>query len=128
MGVNDVGKTQFFCECFFEKCMEWFDFLKYGFVRRDSWVSNLSEHYCIYKEYMCKEYVRDFLDEREKILKNNKYRMEIKILQEKGEKGVVGKVLLYSKEKFIHQATLKVKENENGNDGMIFWSFNKENS
>ena len=89
--------------------MEWIEFLRNGIVRRDQWVSNLSEHYCIYKDYMCKEFVKDFLDEREKILGNNRYKMFINIIQEKGEPGTVGKVMLYSKDKLIHQATLKVK-------------------
>ena len=124
MGI-DVGKRGFFCECFFEKCMEWIDFLRYGFVKRDTWLSNLSEEYCIYKDYMCKEYIKDFLDEREKILKNNRYKMDIRILQEKAEPGIVGKVTLYRKGKFVHQATLTVREGEKDNEGIIFWSFDK---
>lgn len=121
--MEKVSKTKFFCECFFEKCMEWIDFLRNGIVRRDKWVRNLSEHYCIYKEYMCKEFVKDFLDEREKILGNNSYKMFINIIPEKGEPGTVGKVKLYNKEQIIHQATLKVKIKDNEEGNIIFWSF-----
>lgn len=121
MKGRELDVPKFFCECIFEKCMEWVDFLRYGLVKRRAWVSHLSEHYCIYKDFMGKEFVKDFLDERERILKNNRYKMFIKILQEKGEENVVGKVLLYSKKKKIHEAKLKVKEN-NGNN-LIFWSF-----
>lgn len=103
--------------------MEWIDFLRNGIVRRDKWVRNLSEHYCIYKEYMCKEFVKDFLDEREKILGNNSYKMFINIIPEKGEPGTVGKVKLYNKEQIIHQATLKVKIKDNEEGNIIFWSF-----
>lgn len=123
--MEKVSKTKFFCECFFEKCMEWIEFLRNGIVRRDKWVSNLSEHYCIYKDYMCKEFVKDFLDEREKILGNNRYKMFINIIQEKGEPGTVGKVMLYSKDKLIHQATLKVKIMDDNEGNIIFWAFDK---
>ena len=126
MKNNQLYKTRFFCECFFEKCMEWVDFLRYGFTKRNSWVSNLSEHYCIYKDYIEKEYVKNFLDEREKILANNRYKMIIKVLPEKGERGVVGKVILYSKKKKIHEAKLKVKEDNTGANNLIFWSFEND--
>ena len=72
---------------------------------------------------MCKEFVRDFLDEREKILGNNRYKMFINIIQEKGERGTVGKVMLYSKDKLIHQATLKVKIKDDNEGNIIFWAF-----
>lgn len=121
--METTNKAKFFCECFFEKCMEWVEFLRYGIVRRDEWTSNLSEHYCIYKDYMGKEFVKEFLDAREKILGNNRYKMHIKILTEKGEPGCVGKVELYNKKRLIHKATLKVKQ-QNGEEGkIIFWSF-----
>lgn len=123
--MEKVSKTKFFCECFFEKCMEWIEFLRNGIVRRDQWVSNLSEHYCIYKDYMCKEYVKDFLDEREKISYKNRYKMYINIIPEKGAAGTIGKVKLYSKDKLIHQATLKIKIKDNKEGNIIFWSFDK---
>lgn len=121
MKVKQLEVAKFLCECIFEKCMEWIEFLRYGLMKRKMWVSHLSEHYCIYKDFMGKEYVKDFLDERERILKNNRYKMLIKIIQEKGEENVVGKVVLYSKDKKIHEAKLKVKESKDNN--LIFWSF-----
>lgn len=128
--MEKVNKAKFFCECFFEKCLEWVEFLRYGIVKRDEWVSNLSEEYCIYKDYMGKEFVKEFLDEREKILGSNRYKMVISIIQEKGSPGEVGKVKLYSKDKLIHQATLKVKINNDQEEGkIIFWSFeNNDNN
>ena len=69
------------------------------------------------------EIVKDFLDAREKILGNNRYKMQIKILTEKGEPGCVGKVELYSKKRLIHRATLKVKQKEGEEGKIIFWSF-----
>lgn len=127
MKKQNGNNRTFFCECFFEKCMEWIDFLRYGVIKRDEWISNLSEHYCIYKEYMEKDFVKDFLNERKRILTNNRYRMYIKAIDEKGDKNIIGKVMLYSKDKFIHQATLKIKDNEDSTPGnLIFWSFEKE--
>ena len=123
--MEKVSKTKFFCECFFEKCMEWIEFFRNCIVKRDKWVSNLSEHYCIYKDYMCKEYVKDFLDEREKISYKNRYKMYINIIPEKGAAGTIGKVMLYSKDKLIHQATLKIKIKDNREGNIIFWSFDK---
>lgn len=127
MKKQNGNNRTFFCECFFEKCMEWIDFLRYGVIKRDEWISNLSEHYCIYKEYMEKDFVKDFLNERKRILTNNRYKMYIKEIDEKGDKNIIGKVMLYSKDKFIHQATLKIKDNEDSTPGnLIFWSFEKE--
>lgn len=127
MEKKDAGKTMFYCECFFEKCMEWIEFIRYGVMQRDRWISNLCEQYCIYKEYMDKVFVKDFLDERERILKNNHYKMNIEILLEKGEPDIVGKVILSRKGKPIHEATLKAKDCGNGNK-LIFWSFEKKDS
>lgn len=128
MKGREMSKARFFCECFFEKCMEWVDFLRYGLIKRDTWISNLVEHYYIYKEYMGKEFVKEFLDEREHILSNNRYKMEIKILTEKGEEDTVGMVKLYSNNKFIHQATLKVKGDDRSNNRLIFWSFDNNSN
>ena len=72
-----------------------------------------------------KEYVKTVLDERERILNRNRYKMNIEIMCNKGEPDVVGKVILYRKKKAIHQATLKVRD-KNSNKGIIFWSFDKE--
>ena len=112
-------------EYIIEKCMEWIVYLYNSLTVQEKWTSNLSEHYHIYKEYIGNEFVKTFLDERENILKRNRYRMKIEVLCEKAEPDVVGKVILCRKEKAIHQATLKVRHS-NGNEGIIFWSFNEE--
>ena len=125
MKNHKTNKLRQFCECIIEECMEWMVYLYNCFTKNDVWVSNLSEHYCIYKEYIGKEYVKTFLDERERILNQNRYKMNIEIMCEKGEPDVVGKVILYRKKKAIHQATLKVRD-KNSNKGIIFWSFDKE--
>lgn len=123
MKNEQINKATFFCECFFEKCMEWVDFLRYGLVERNSWVSNLSERYYIYEDFAEKEYVKKFLDARKENLTRNRYKMVVEILHEKGEKNIVGKVVLYSKKKKIHEAKLKIKEDNDNTDNLIFWSF-----
>ena len=54
--------------------------------------------------------------------------MFINIIQEKGEPGTVGKVMLYSKDKLIHQATLKVKIMDDNEGNIIFWAFDKNDN
>lgn len=129
MKINETGKARFFCECFFEKCMEWSEFLRYGLVKRDTWTSNLVEHYCIHKDYMEKEYVKEFLEERKRIIDNNNYRMVIDIIEEEHDKNIVGRVELFRKNKFIHRATLKVKDSDKETSHKpIFWSFEECNN
>jgi hypothetical protein len=112
-------------ECIIEKCMEWAYFLYNSLRSQKRWTCNLSEHYYIYKEYIGKEYVKEFLDEREKISMRNRYKIKIEILSEKADADTVGKVILYRKKRAIQQATLKVRNNRN--DGIIYWSFEKDN-
>ena len=124
--INLNGILHFF-ECLIEKCMEWIVYLSYCFGERKEWKSNLSECYCIYKEFIGKEFIKDFLDERERILNKNRYKMQIRILCERGDDDTVGKVILYRKKRAIHQATLKVRNNSD-NSGIIYWSFDNKNN
>lgn len=131
MKIKETGKAKFFCECFFEKCMEWTEFLRYGLVRRDTWTSHLVEHYRIHQEYIGKDYVKEFLEERKKTIGGNNYRMVVETINEEHDKDTVGIVELFRKNKFIHRATLKVKESdEDSPHRLIFWSFenSKENN
>lgn len=124
MKEKEISKSRLFCECLFEKCMEWIDFLHYGLIKRDSWVSNLVEYYYIHKNQINKDFVKEFLKGREKTLNNNHYKMIVKELPESDDANVIGKVMLYRKKQYIHQATLKTKDNnEKGNNKLIFWSF-----
>lgn len=125
MESRELSKKKFFCECFVEKCMEWLEFIRYGLIKRDTWISNLIEYYYIHKEHMEKNFVKEFLKEREKILGNNSYKMVIVETDEPAEKNIIGKVMLFRKKQYIHQAILKTKDG--GKEGLIFWSFEKEN-
>lgn len=123
MKSRNLSKTKFFYECLVEKFMEWFDALPYLFRREEAWVSNLIECYSIYEEYAEQEYVKDFIESRKKILSNNRYKMTVETLRGRAPERVIGKVTLYRKRKYIHEATLKKKEGDCNN--LIYWSFEK---
>ena len=125
MKKSGLNRIRQICECFAEKCMEWIHSLCYSFTMNEEWHSNLSEHYCIYKDYINKEYVKEFLRERERIINRNRYKMHIEVIDETGAPNIVGKVVLRRKKRVIHQATLKVS-NYKEKEGMIFWSFDKQ--
>lgn len=128
MKGKEISKVRTFYECIIEKFMEWLHFLRYGLVKHNEWISNLTEEYCIHKNHIDKEYVRDFLSAREKILNNNHYRMSIKELPECPDENIIGRVVLMRKKKYIHHATLKIKNCNNSKERLIFWSFEEGNN
>lgn len=127
MEEKEISKGRFFCECLIEKCMEFIEYIKYGGNRSREWTSNLIEYYCIHEEYIDRDFVQEFLDNRKKILNNNRYKMVVKRLPPSEEKNVIGKVMLYRKKHFIHEAKLKIRTEENKNMPLIFWSFENNN-
>lgn len=77
---------------------------------------------------MNKEYVRGFLKEREKIISQNRYRMTVKEENETGNSdsdsdNVIGRVRLFCKKRFIHQATLVIKPDTDRHTGLVYWKF-----
>ena len=110
-----------------EKILEWIEYLRYGIFRRgNTWCSHLVEYYCIHRNYYEQEFIKDFLEERKKILGKNNHRMVVNVIPDDSNPCIVGKVLLYNRNRYIHEATLKIKEPLTGNN-IIFWSFDKEN-
>lgn len=122
--MSKENEKNFFCECFFEKCKEWAEFLKNGFVKRDDWVSHLIEYYHIHSDCIEEEFVKDFLKEREKILCHNNYKMVVKTIPEKSDGKTIGRVELYRKKHFIHAATLLCDMEKK--EKVIYWSFKNE--
>lgn len=127
MKEKEISKGRFFCECLIEKCMEFIDHIRYGLNRSREWTSNLIEYYCIHEEYIDKDFVQEFLNNRRKILDNNRYKMVVKRLPPGEEKYVIGKVMLYRKKHFIHEARLKIRGDKNDETPLIFWSFENNN-
>lgn len=123
MKSRELDKSRHLCDCFAEKCLEWADYLLHIFRRKREWISNLTESYQIYDKYKDEDFVKDFLGERSKILKLNRYRMEIKRLPHEGGKNEIGRVLLLRKGKLISQATLKTKNSDTAGNRLVYWSF-----
>ncbi len=125
MEGKEISKARFFCECLLEKCMEFIDNIRYGINRNREWTSNLIEYYCINEDYIDKQFVQEFLENRRKILNNNRYKMVVKKLPKGEEENVIGKVMLYRKRHYIHEAKLKLKGEKEERMPLIFWSFEK---
>ncbi|MBR2301691.1 MAG: hypothetical protein IKA41_07055, partial [Bacteroidaceae bacterium] len=81
--------------------------------------------YCINEDYIDKQFVQEFLENRRKILNNNRYKMVVKKLPKGEEENVIGKVMLYRKRHYIHEAKLKLKGEKEERMPRIFWSFEK---
>ena len=123
MKEKELIKKTSLSERIVEKILEWIEYLRYGIFRRDNaWCSHLVEYYCIHRNYYELEFVKEFLEERKKILGKNNHRMVINVIPDDSDPCIVGKVLLYNKSKYIHEATLKIRKPLTGNN-IIFWSF-----
>lgn len=118
-----VSKTRFICDFIAEKVLEWAEYLFHLFKRRTVWTSNLTESYHIYEKHRNKAFVEDFLKERKRVLNINKYKMEIKTVDEDCDTNTIGEVLLLRKNKLICRATLKTKESDSPDCKLIYWSF-----
>ena len=121
MKSREIEKHRHLSDYLAEKCMEWIEYLLYAFRRKREGESNLVESYEIYCKYIDKNFVREFLKEREKVLELNRYRMVTKAIAGEGEEGSIGKVVLYCKKRVVSYATLKIKNNDENQ--LIYWSF-----
>lgn len=119
--TKKIIKISFFAQLT-DLCRGWLGDLRSVFSRNEVWTSHLVEYYCIYKQRMEEEYVKDWLHRRESLLKNNRYRIVINTLKEECPEGVVGHVLLYSKGRLVQRATLKMRDGGCSTQ-FIFWSF-----
>lgn len=122
---KELAKRGSLLEQLMEKALEWYEYLRnLLFGNNKEWCSHLVEYYCMHKSYAEQDFVQSFLHEREEILKRNKHRMVVNIIPDECDECVVGKVLLYNRDKYIHEATLKIRKPITGNN-IIFWSFEK---
>ena len=111
-----------FYEVLQETFLEWAEHLKYKLKWRKSYSSNLIEVYCIDKRFINEDFVKDFLKQREDIIKKNRYKMNITTSTFENDKNIIGEVKLYRKKKFIHKATLITKDKDTDNK-LIYWDF-----
>lgn len=105
-----------------EKILEWAEHLKYKLKWKRNYSSNLIEVYYIDKRFMNEDFVQEFLKQREKIIKGNRYQMNIIESSFNNEKNVIGEVKLFRKKTFIHKASLVIKDGETKNR-LIYWNF-----
>lgn len=125
MNEKELIKKVSISERLVEKCLEWIEYIRYALFRNEkTWCSHLVEYYCIHRNFYEQTFVKNFLIERKNILNRNNHRMVINIIPDDNNPNIVGKVLLYNKSKYIHEATLKIKKPINDNN-LIFWSFDK---
>ncbi len=125
MNEKELCRKASLRERIIEKFLEWYEYLRDKLFRREKeWCSHLVEYYCIHRKFHEQRFVRDFLEERRNILSNNKHRMVINVIPDDCNDCVVGKVLLYNKGRYIHEATLKIRKPLTG-ENIIFWSFDK---
>lgn len=118
-----ISRTKYVCNYLLETFLEWTEYLFNFFKRKKEWESNLTESYEIYRKHRHKLFVEDFLNERNKALSRNKYKMEIKEIEEDCDENTIGRVLLSRRRKVICQATLKTKESDYSDYKLIYWSF-----
>ena len=123
MNEKELCKKASLSERLIEKALEWYEYLRYKLFRKEkTWCSHLVEYYCIHRNFHELKFVQDFLEERKSILSNNKHRMVVNVIPDDYDECIVGKVLLYNKGKYIHEAILKIRKPLTG-ENIIFWSF-----
>ena len=126
MSEKELCKKVSIGERLIEKCLEWYEYLYHKLFRREKgWCSHVVEYYCIHRNFHEQKFIQDFLDERKDVLSNNRHRMVINVIPDNPDACEVGKVMLYSKGKYIHEATLKIRKPFTG-DNIVFWSFDKQ--
>ena len=110
-------------EVVIEKIMEFKEFLKYEFRRSKGYKSNLVEIYRIKERYINDDFVTQFLNERQKNIGPDRYRIEIIIDKTQGEEETVGEVMLMRKKRLIEKAELITKPNVPNSEKLIYWKF-----
>ena len=85
--------------------------------------SNILEVYSIKEEYMGKEYVKSFLEERMRIAVRNGYAVEFNNNYVSEGEEEIGCVTLLSRGRFRDRAILTAGEETRENDRLIHWNF-----
>lgn len=110
-------------EMFFEKIMEFSEFLKFEIVQGRECKSNLVEIYKIKERFLNEEFVQSFLKERQKAIGPGRYKIEIRTDYTPGDKNIIGEVMLMRKNKLIEKAQLVTKAEVPDSEKLIYWKF-----
>ena len=62
MSEKELCKKVSISERLIEKCLEWYEYLRYKLFRKEkTWCSHLVEYYCIHRNFHEQKFVQDFL-------------------------------------------------------------------
>lgn len=125
MGTEKIKRLRTLVEAGTEIFLEWIEYLNGIFRRGSNGSRHLSEEYSMKKEYMDEEYIKEFLQERERSIARYGYRMLLNsnYVSEKSEE--IGIVILRSKGRYIDHATLTVGPTTANGNRIIYWIFDK---
>ena len=118
-----INNCRYVYEVFIEKIMEFTEFLKCKIRLTDKYKSNLVEIYKIKERYTNKEFVKEFIKERQKTVGPDRYKIEITTDYTPDSEEVIGEVILMRKNKVIEKAQLVTKPNIPSADKLIYWRF-----
>lgn len=115
-------------EIFCEKCLEWVEYFWYTFAHKLNLKKgrNLLEEYSIKKEYIGKEYVKEFLEERKRNIEKNGYRMRLLYSYSSDKEEEIGSVTLRCRGKEIDRAILTAGQETGNGKRLIYWNFNRQ--
>ena len=108
--------------------MEWIETIRNLAGKQRDEYSNLTEVYTIRGDVSESSYVQNFLKERSRTIRQNRYRMSVRIddFYNESMPGEIGKVTLYCKERYVDEALLITKAEENSENRLIYWKFKKQ--
>ena len=118
-----MNNCRYVYEVFIEKIMEFTEFLKCKIRLTEKYKSNLVEIYKIKERYTNKEFVKEFIKERQKTVGPDRYKIEITTDYTPDSEEVIGEVILMRKNKVIEKAQLVTKPNIPSADKLIYWKF-----
>lgn len=119
--IKGIGST---LDALKEKSIELYYWLSGRLGRERSLESSLVEEYFIKEEFMNDSTVKEFLNEREKIIAVNRHRMRTRSGYTSKAENEIGEVTLYCRGKEIDKATL-VTERGKQESRIIYWKFAK---
>lgn len=118
-----INNCRYVYEMLVEKIMELTEFLKFKFRRDDGYKSNLVEIYRIKSRYLNKDFVQDFLKERQKSIGPDRYKIKISEDRTPDKDNIIGEVLLMRKNELIEKAQLLTKTDVADSEKLIYWKF-----
>ena len=118
-----INNCRYVYEMFVEKIMEFAEFIKFEFRRKNEYKSNLVEIYKIKEKYLDSEFVKDFIKGRQKSIGPNRYKIEIITDATPAEGNTIGEVMLMRKNRMIDKAQLLTNLEVPDKEKLVYWKF-----